>query len=185
MQDDPSSQVTASISDGSMTLRMNTRYGPVTFSYSPQAVEAGLSELVSEVLDQVAKSDPMLLTRLSSESDLPLETVKESFDVYRQRQNARFPDDAIEKFTPGNRAYVQGTLEQFAEGIAPGIALMLDHLAVTSLTRNVSDLDHAWEGTVDKSSLELRGVLSDHFRRAIHDLWDRRSGNSGQPLDQK
>jgi hypothetical protein len=173
MQTDYSSvQVTAAVSDGSMTLQMNTPYGPISFSYSPQAVEAGLSELVSEVLDGLRDSDPTSLNEVSRQSDLPVETVKDSMEYYRERENATFPDDAIEKFTPGNRAYVQGTLEQFAEGIAPGIALMLDHLAVTSLTRSVPDLDQRWKGKVQKSSLELRDILSDHFRRSVHSLWD-------------
>jgi hypothetical protein len=170
--DSSSVQVTASMSDGPMTLQMNTRYGPISFSYSPQAIEAGLSELVSEVLDGLRSSDATSLNEVSRQSDLPIETVKESIEHYRERQNATFPDDAIEKFTPGNRAYVQGTLEQFSEGIAPGIALMLDHLAVTSLTRSVPDLDQEWKRKVEKSSLELRDVLSDHFRRSIHSLWD-------------
>ena len=177
MQNDTFSQVTASTSDGLLTLQMNTPYGPVSFSYSPQAIEAGLSELVAEVLDELGKSDPTLLNRISRESNLPSGTVKESFEAYRQRKNAKFPDDAIEKFTSGNRAYVQGTLEQFVEGIAPGIALMLHHLAVTSLTRNVSDVDHEWKGKVGKSSLELREVLANHFRGSIHSLWDRHHEN--------
>jgi hypothetical protein len=173
MQSDHSSiQMTTSASDGSMTLQMNTRYGPISVSYSPQAVEAGLSELVSEVLDGLRDSDATPLSEVSRQSDLPVETVKESIEYYRERQNATFPDDAIENFTPGNRAYVQGTLEQFAEGIAPAIALMLDHLAVTSLTRSVPDLDQKWTGKVQKSSLELRDILSDHFRRSVHSLWD-------------
>jgi hypothetical protein len=173
MQTDHSSvQVTTSASDGSMTLQMNTPYGEISFSYSPQAIEAGLSELVSEVLDGLRDSDATSLNEVSRQSDLPVETVKESIEHYRERQNATFPNDAIEKFTPGNRAYVQGTLEQFADGIAPGIALMLDHLAVTSLTRSVPDLDKKWKGKVQKSSLELRDILSDHFRRSVHSLWD-------------
>ncbi len=173
MQSDHSSvQVSTSVSDGSMTLQMNTPYGPISFTYSPQAVEAGLSELVSDVLDGLRDSDATSLNEVSRQSDLPVKTVKESIEYYRERQNATFPDDAIEKFTPGNRAYVQGTLEQFAEGIAPGIALMLDHLAVTSLTRSLPDLDQKWKRKVQKSSLELRDILSDHFRRSVHSLWD-------------
>lgn len=165
-------QVSTSVSDGSMTLQMNTPYGPISFSYSSQAVEAGLSELVSEVLNGLRDSDPTSLNEVSKKSDLPVETVKETIEYYRERQNATFPDDAIEKFTPGNRAYVQGTLEQFVEGIAPGITLMLDHLAVTSLTRSVPDLDKNWKGKVQKSSLELRDILSDHFRGSVHSLWN-------------
>ncbi len=173
MQGDRSSvQVTSSTSDGPITLQINTRYGPISFSYSPQAVEAGLSELVSEVLDGLRDSDPTSLNEVSRQSDLPVEAVKESVEYYRERQNATFPDDAIEKFTPGNRAFVQGTLEQFAEGITPGIALMLDHLAVTSLTRCVPDLDQKWNRKIQKSRLELRDILSDHFRRSVRSLWD-------------
>ena len=177
MARDPSTQVTASLADGFMRVEIETRYGPVSFSYSPQAVEAGLSELVSDVLDKLGESDRSLLVRLSKESDLPTERIKASFDLYRQRLNAKFPDDAIEKFTPGNRAHVQGTVEQFADGIAPGIALMLDHLAVSCLTENVPDVDRDWRRKVLKSSSDLRDILVNHFRRAIHALWERRSEN--------
>jgi hypothetical protein len=177
MERDPSQQVTASISDGLMRVDIETRYGPVSFSYSPRAIEAGLSELVSEVLDRLGESDRSLLVQLSRESDLPIDRVKASFNLYRQRLNAKFPDDAIEKFTPGNRAHVQGTVEQFADGIAPGMVLMLDHLAVTCLTENAADLDRDWRRKVLKSSSDLRDILVNHFRGAIHALWERRSGN--------
>jgi hypothetical protein len=177
MQRDSSTQVTTSVSDGLIRVEINTRYGPVSFSYSPEAVEAGLSELVSDVLDKLGESDRSLLARLSKENDLPPERIKTSFDLYRQRLNAKFPNDAIEKFTPGNRTHVQGTVEQFADGIAPGIALMLDHLAVTCLSENLPDVDRDWRRKVMKSSSELRDILVSHFRRAIHALWERRSGN--------
>lgn len=176
MERDPSLQVTITESDGFMRVEIETRYGPVSFSYSPQAVEAGLSELVSDVLDKLGESDRSLLARLSKENDLPPERIKASFDLYRQRLNAKFPNDAIEKFTPGNRAHVQGTVEQFADGIAPGIALMLDHVAVSCLTENLPDVDRDWRRKVLKSSLELREILLNHFRRSIHALWGRRSG---------
>ena len=174
---DPSMQVTASLPDGFMTVEIETRYGPVSISYSPQAVEAGLSDLVADVLDELGELDRSLLARLSKENDLPAEKIKASFDVYRQRLNAKFPNDAIEKFMPGNRAHVQGTVEQFADAIAPGVALLLDHLAVTCLTENATDVDHDWRRKVLKSSSELRDILVNHFRRAIHALWERRSGN--------
>jgi hypothetical protein len=177
MERDSSLQVTASVSNGFMRVEIETRYGRVSFSYSPQAVEAGLSELVSEVLDELGESDRSLLARLSKESDLPTERFKANLDLYRQRLNAKFPNDAIEKFTPGNRAHVQGTVEQFADGIAPGIALMLDHLAVSCLTENLPDVDRDWRRKVLKSSSELRDILVNHLRRAIHALWERRSGN--------
>jgi len=177
MERDPSTQVMASLPDGFMTVDIETRYGPVSFSYSPQAVEAGLSELVSDVFDKLGESDRSVLARLSKENDLPTERIKAGFDLYRQRLNAKFPDDAIEKFTPGNRAHVQGTVEQFADVIAPGITLLLDHLAVTCLTENVSDVDRDWRRKVLKSSSELQDILVNHFRRVIHALWERRSGN--------
>ena len=177
MERNLSPHVTTSISDGVMRVEIETRYGPVSFCYSPQAVEAGFSELVSDVLDQLGESDRTLLARLSRENDLPSDRIKAGFDLYRQRLHAKFPDDAIEKFTPGNRAHVQGTVEQFADAIAPGIALMLDHLAVTCLTENLPDVDRDWRRKVMKSSSELRDILVSHFRRAIHALWERRSGN--------
>src|SRR5215213_8112678 len=105
--DDTHQEVTASISDGSVTLEMTTRYGPISFSYSPQAIETGISQLVSEALSE---SDAYSTLRdLLTKSDLPANEVRARLEHYRRSQETKFPDDAIEKFTPGNRAHVQGT----------------------------------------------------------------------------
>jgi|SRR5215213_104160 len=173
--DDTHQEVTASISDGSVTLEMTTRYGPISFSYSPQAIETGISQLVSEALSE---SDAYSTLRdLLTKSDLPANEVRARLEHYRRSQETKFPDDAIEKFTPGNRAHVQGTLEQFSEGLAPGIALMLDHLAVTALTCRSTNLDYDWTRQVQQSRFDLKALLASHFRRAIHSLWDRSGEN--------
>jgi len=171
MGSDPYPEVTASMSDGSVTLKMTTRYGPISFSYSPQAIEAGVSQLVAEALHE-SKDASSMFRDVLTRSGLPADKIIESLERYQRSQEAKFPDDAIEKFMPGTRAHVQGTLEQFSEGLAPGIALLLDHLAVISLTSRSTNLDYDWTRKVQQSCFELRALLAFHFRRAIHSLWD-------------
>jgi hypothetical protein len=172
MGSDPYPEVTASMSDGSVTLKMTTRYGPICFSYSPQAIEAGVSQLVAEALHE-SKDASSTFRDVLRRSGLPADKIIEGLESYRRSQETKFPDDAIEKFTRGTRAHVQGTVEQFSEGLAPGIALLMDHLAVTSLTCRSTNLDYDWPRKGQQSYFELRAILAFHFRRAIHSLWDR------------
>ena len=165
------SQITANISDGSITVEMSTDYGPIVFSYSPNGVENGIANLVADVLRQSGDSDETPFKTLA-ETGLPEELVKRNAEIYDRRAKIVFPTDALEKFVPGSKAYSQGTLEQFSENLRPAILLMLDHLGAAALVLGKAELDGQSSERVDERRRVLLNNLRDHFRASIQALWD-------------
>ena len=163
---------TANTSNGSVTVEINTDYGPITFSCFPKAVEDGIANLVADILQETERSANIKVRGLES-LNLPNKLVSGNAEIYDERSRKVFPNDAIEQFSPGSRAYSQGTLEQFTENLKPAIILMLDHLAVTALVLGRTDLknDQSKE-EVDERRMVLLSLIRDHFGRSIQDLWN-------------
>jgi len=140
---------------GLVTIEISTDLGPITFSYSPAAVEKGIAALAAEILKrfEAGKSQTEALKHLG----IPIEVVVDAANLYEERGRFQFPQDSIEKFSPSSTAYARGTVEQFSDNLAPALILLMDYLAAAVLTTRATDsvrpspdnLSRAHEGTIE------------------------------------
>jgi hypothetical protein len=140
---------------GVVTIGISTSLGPITFSYSPAAVEKGIAALAADILRraEAGKSQTEAVEHLG----IPTEVVVDAANLYEERGRLQFPQDAIEEFSPSSEAYARGTVEQFSDNLSPALILLMDYLAAAVLTTKATDsvrpardnLSRAREGTID------------------------------------
>jgi hypothetical protein len=165
-------EVKVTTTDSLVTLKMDTEYGPVTFSYHPDEVEKGLSKLVTNLLDKLQTEKSEEVKSLAQNIGTPLDEVKKNLDAYNAQVN-EVPSDALGQLLHGNRPYVQGTVEQFMDNLPLSITLMLSHQAAAAVIRTTIDLDERRKANLNKSEDELFEFIYRHFKQAISQLWDR------------
>jgi hypothetical protein len=157
MDSDPlQCQILADTKTGVVTIELNTDYGPILFSYSPAAVEAGITALAADILRRA--NEGQRAAQAVEGLHVPAAVVTNAAALYQQRANRVFPLDPIEEFSSGAEAYSRGTVEQFADDLIPAIIVMLDSLGATSLVVGGTDSDQQWKEDVTqdhKSSVEL------------------------------
>jgi hypothetical protein len=152
-------KITVSQADQLITTQMVTKYGPVSFSYSPSEIELGISSLVRDMLQPI-----------DSRSGLPelviSESIRRSAEIYHQEQSKRFPADAIEQFSETARGYSRGTLEQFIDNFPAAISLMMDYLAIAALTIGRTNEGPQANLTIEEKRQALGKILREHFQQA-------------------
>jgi len=153
-----------------VTIEIRSDFGPITFSYSPAAVDKGLAALVAEILRSSAGKNRR---KASEHFGLPSDILVEAAAIYEERASQTFPQDAIEQFSAGSEAYANGTMEQFVDNLVPALLLMLDHLAATALVSASADSDPQWRRKVAKDREAIRALLAQQFSENIRALWPR------------
>lgn len=139
---------------GVVTIEITTDLGPITFSYSPAAIEDGIAALAREILQRAEAGKTR--TEAVKNLGIPTEVVLDAAKLYEERGRLQFPQDAIEKFSPSSEAYARGTVEQFSDKIVPALILLLDYLAAAVLVTKVTDsvrsdenLSRSHDATID------------------------------------
>jgi len=176
MNDDISPQIRMDTSTGVVTLEIETAYGPITLSYSPEAIEAGIAALAADILKRAKEggSQAEAVERLG----LPTEVVTGAAAVYEERANQVFPLDAIEQFSPSSRAYSRGTVEQLSDNLVPALILMLDYLAATALVVGSADSDPQWRQKVASEHRATLEILQERLSEGIQRLYARQNSDN-------
>jgi hypothetical protein len=157
-------RIVADNATGVVTVEVVTDYGPIVFSYSPEAVTSGIATLVADILKRDEKGEPQ-----SSEIDrldIPTELVKLAAQVYDERARQTFPAGAIERFSPGSQAYARGVVEQFSDNLVPALILMLNYLAAITLIQGGSDSKPLTPEAANERQVTVE-LLHDRLRRGI------------------
>lgn len=172
-EDSSRPQILADTKTGVVTIEIETGYGPITFSYSPAAIEAGIAALAEDILKRAkeGESQAQAVERLG----LPAEEVTDAAALYEERANRVFPQDAIEQFSPSSEAYSRGTVEQFSDNLVPALILMLDYLAATALVAESADSDPRWQQKIVKERKAAVELLQDLLSKGIQRLSTRQS----------
>ena len=171
--DSSEKQIRADVKTGIVTIEIKTDYGPITFSYSPSDVKAGIALLAASILKHSKEGES--LARSTEYLDLTSEQVTEAAALYEERSNKIFPSSAIEQFSPGSEAYSRGTVEQFSDNLVPALILMLDYLAATALVLAGTDSDPRWEQKIKNEHKAMVKMLQDHLGASIRRPWIRQS----------
>jgi hypothetical protein len=164
-------EILAETASGVVTVSMQTDYGRVSFSYSPADVEAGIARLAREMLMHPDKAR----RRVDDLSLDPTQALKAA-NLYGQRATLALPNDDVERFSPGSQAYARGTVEQFAEILAPAVITMLDYLAATALVLGQSDVDRNSQDKIQMARDEITAYLKECFGRTILTFWRKPQG---------
>jgi hypothetical protein len=174
-------EITADAKTGMITIKIETDFGPVTFSFSPAEVEAGIAALAKDILRRSQNGErPGPTVR---QLGLPDKLVNEAALHYEERGKQSFPLDAIEQFTAGSKAFARGTIEQFSDNLIPALLLMLDYLAAVNLVKASADSDPRWRKKVAAEHEKILKVLQDHLAASIQRLYPARdSDNSDSRL---
>jgi len=167
--DSPDTQILADVKTGVVTIEIETDYGPITFSYSPAAIEAGIAALAADISKRAkeGQSQAQAAERLS----VPPAVVTDAAALYEERSKQRFPQDAIEQFSPSSEAYARGTVEQFSDNLIPALILMLDHLAAATLVSASADSDPRWRQMVEREDQETLKILHHRLSESIQRLY--------------
>ena len=165
----PQPEITADAKTGIITIKIETKFGPVAFSFSPAEVEAGIAALAKEILrrSETGERQEQSVTQLG----LPERLVTEAALYYEERGKQIFPLDAIEQFTPGSEAYARGTIEQFSDNLIPSLVLMLDYLAAVNLVKASADSDPQWRQKVAREHQITLNMLRAHLGASIQRLY--------------
>jgi hypothetical protein len=163
---------------GTITIEVETSCGSVALTYSPAAVEAGVSALAKDILRRFDQGNPQ--SPEVSSLELPVQVVAEAAKVYEERGRLEFPLDAIEKFSPSSKAYARGTVEQFLDSLAPGISLLMDYLAAVLLVTKVSESTAPQDDNLSRSHDATIDLLENRLGASIQRLaMDQRANKTG------
>jgi hypothetical protein len=158
-------RIVADNATGIVTVEVATDYGPIVFSYSPEAVGSGIAALVADILKRDDRGEPQ--NKEIDRFEIPTELVKQAAQVYDERARQTFPDDAIERYGPSSQAYARGVIEQFSDNLVPTLILMLNYLAAITLIQGGSDSKRLTpEASNDRQAIV--DLLQDRLRRGIH-----------------
>ncbi len=157
-------RIVADNATGIVTVEEATDYGPIVFSYSPEAVGSGIAALVTDILKRDEKGAPQSpeIDRL----EIPTELVKQAAQVYEESARQTFPDDAIERYSPTSQAYARGVVEQFSDNLVPTLILMLNYLAAITLIQGGNDSKRLTPEASNERQATIE-LLQDRLRRGI------------------
>src|SRR4051812_47097638 len=96
-------RITVDTRTGVVTIEITSDLGPITFSYSPVSVEKGIAALAADILRRAEAGNSQ--TEAVEHLGLPTDVVVDAAKLYEERGRLRFPQDAIEKFSPSKEAY--------------------------------------------------------------------------------
>lgn len=153
---------------GVVTIEITSDLGPITFSYSPVAVEKGIVALAADILRraEAGNSQKEAVEYLG----LPTEVVVDAAKLYEERGRLQFPQDAIEKFSPTKEAYARGTVEQFSDNLVPALILLMDYLAAAVLATKATDSVRPSNDSLSRSRDATIDLLQNRLGAAIQHL---------------
>jgi hypothetical protein len=153
---------------GVVTIEISTDLGPITFTYSPAAVEKGIAALAADILLRAEAGNSQ--TEAVEHLGLPTEVVVDAAKLYEERGRLQFPQDAIEKFSPTKEAYARGTVEQFSDNLVPALILLMDYLAAAVLATKATDSMRPSSDSLSRSHDATLDLLQNRLGAAIQRL---------------
>jgi hypothetical protein len=154
-----------------ITLRMETKYGPVEFSYQPEEIKTGMLELASDLLQLLEDktNKPTLQADGAPASSAKLE---KTLKALGEKIN-EVPRSALDPMCAGHRPYLDGSLEQWMDNLPATIHLMISHLALAAITQNRSELDEHASKQQQINQTEILRMFQTPFTEYLASLRDR------------
>jgi hypothetical protein len=161
-------EISADSKTGVVKIRVETDYGHVEFSYSPEQIAAGIATLVDDILHAQKTGERLNRIEQLGMSGGP---ATDAASLFKERANLTFPQSSIERFSPGSETYARGVVEHFSDNVIPAIALMLDYLAASALLSPSADTDPEWRVKVTQNRRSTLALLQKRLGEAIQHLY--------------
>jgi hypothetical protein len=166
-----SNKIEVTLKDKLITLKMETQYGPIGFSYSPEGIKLELAKLASQLLQTLQSENPNEAEVLAKNVDVRLDKLMKHLGAFNETVK-EIPLSALNTFYKDRMPYLEGTLEQFADNLPVAIVLMLSHLVSAAIMRTTVELDSNTARTIHAREAELLKMIDSHFKESIMRLWD-------------
>ena len=173
MNDRTYSNVRFSTDGGVLSIRFDSEFGEICVSLSIDALQAHLSKIVSDLLDQFEAADPAFLSNIAGEYGVPEEEVRAGLEaaiLFRKRVKLH---DAIEQFLQGKDMTLQGMVEQFIDNLPAGLTLLFSHMAIAAIARTVPDVQSYSHKKLAVNNEKLLELMNPYFKKSIAHLWQR------------